>query len=299
MSRIAYVNGLYRRHADASVHIEDRGFQFADGVYEVWAVFDGRLADAEGHFQRLDRSLGELQIRPPMSRAALRQVLAETIRRNRGRDGSAYLQTTRGAARRDHAFPRPEAPPTVVLTARSIDLDALARTAATGVAVITRPDERWARCDIKTVSLLPNVLAKQAARAAGAYEAWLVDADGLITEGASTNAWIVDRDGRLRTRNTNANILRGVTRTTLMRIARERQMQVDERPFSVAEALDACEAFITAASAFVTPVTSIDGHPVGDGRPGPVATRLRGLYLEQIHDVDHGAQRRTASDCDL
>ena len=279
MSRIAYVNGLYTRHAEACVHIEDRGYQFADGVYEVWAVFGGRLADAEGHFTRLYRSLGELQIDPPMSRAALQRVLSETIRRNRVVDGMVYLQITRGVARRDHAFPSPSVAPSLVITSRALDYAALDAKAAKGVAVTTAPDIRWGRCDIKTVSLLPNILAKQAAKEQGAYEAWLVDGDGYVTEGSSTNAWIVDAEGRLRTRDTGANILRGITRTALLELAREHQVLVVEEPFTVEEAKNAAEAFITAASAFVTPVVSIDGAPIGSGKPGPVATRLREIYL--------------------
>ena len=279
--RIAYVNGRYHPHADATVHVEDRGFQFADAVYEVWAVLDGKLCDAEGHFARLERSLGELSIRPPRSRAALLTILRETLRRNRVRDGIVYLQVTRGTAPRDHAFPSPDTPPTVVVTAKPLDPDKLDAGAAKGVAVITAPDLRWGRCDIKTVGLLPNALAKQAAREAGAYEAWLVDDEGQVTEGASTNAWIVDAQGRLRTRDTAANILRGITRAELIAAAGEVQLHVDERPFTVAEAKAAREAFLTAASAFVTPVVRIDGEPIGDGRPGPVARRLRALYLDQ------------------
>jgi D-alanine transaminase len=281
VSRFAYVDGRWTRHADARVHVEDRGFQFADGVYEVWAVFGGRLADAEGHFARLERSLGELRIRPPMGRAALAHVLAEAVRRNRVRDGLVYLQVTRGAARRDHVFPAASTRPTLVVTARALDLGAAERKAKHGVAVITTPETRWARCDIKSVALLPNVLAKQAAREAGAYEAWFVDAEGLVTEGGSTNAWIVDADGVLRTRDTGANILRGVTRAGVLRLAPELQLRVEERPFSVAEAHAAREAFITAASTLVMPVMRIDGEPVGDGRPGPVAEALRRLYLER------------------
>jgi D-alanine transaminase len=280
VSRIAYVNGRYAPHGQAAVHIEDRGFQFADGVYEVWAAFDGRLADADGHFERLARSLSELRIEAPMSRAALERVLRETLRRNRVRDGIVYLQITRGAARRDHAFPQPGTPPTVVATARAIDLAAAEAKAARGVAVITHPDQRWGRCDIKTVSLLPNALAKQAARETGAYEAWLIDGQGLVTEGASTNAWIVDAAGTLRTRDTSANILRGVTRKALLQIAAELPMRVEERPFTIAEAKGAREAFLTAASAFVTPVVQIDGVAVAEGQVGPVAKRLRALYLE-------------------
>ena len=279
MSRIAYVNGQYVPHARASVHIEDRGFQFADGVYEVWAVLGGKLSDHEGHMARLERSLGELSIPEPMSRAALNTVLHETIRRNRFRDGLVYLQITRGQAKRDHAFPLEDIAPTVVITAKLIDYAANERQAQTGVKVITAPDNRWGRCDIKTVGLLPNAMAKTAARAEGAFEAWLYDKDGLVTEGASTNAWIVDEAGRLRTRDTTANILRGVTRLTLIDIAREAQIPVDERPFSLDEARAAKEAFLTAASMFVTPITHIDGAPVGEGVPGPIALRLRGLYL--------------------
>jgi D-alanine transaminase len=286
MSRIAYVNGRYVRHAEACVHIEDRGYQFADGVYEVWAVFGGRLADTEGHLARLERSLGELRIPRPMSRGALMRVLKETIRRNRVVDGMVYLQVTRGVARRDHAFPEGHIVPGVVVTSRPIDYAAAAAKAAQGVGVITQPDIRWGRCDIKTVGLLPNVLAKQAARESGAYEAWLVDDAGQVTEGASTNAWIVDREGRLRTRDTEANILRGITRTNLIEIAGSLQIPVVEQPFTVEEAKQAKEAFVTAASAFVMPVVSIDGTPVGDGRPGPVAARLRELYLEQARGVN-------------
>ncbi len=280
MPRLAYVNGRYTPIADAQVHIEDRGFQFADGVYEYWSVFDGRLADADGHLDRLERSLSELRIRPPMTRAALLRVLHETVRRNGMKQGSIYLQITRGAARRDHPFPPPGVRPSVIVIARPANLAAVHERASQGVAVLTQPDIRWGRCDIKTVGLLPNVLAKQAARDAGAMEAWLVDEDGYVTEGSSTNAWIVDAEGRLRTRDTGANILRGVTRKTLIDLAAELQMMVMETPFTVYEAKSAKEAFFTAASAFITPVTSIDGATIGDGHPGPISMRLRALYLE-------------------
>lgn len=283
MSRIAYVNGRFVRHDQAGVSIEDRGFQFADGVYEVWAVLGGKLADARGHLERLERSLSELRIQAPMSRAALVQVLRETIRRNRVRNGIVYLQITRGAARRDHAFPK-DAVPTVVVTAKRVDYAAEDAKAAKGVAVVTTPENRWGRCDIKTVGLLPNALAKQAAREAGAYEAWFVDRDGYVTEGSSTNAWIVDGQGRLRTRDTGANILRGITRKTLIEMAAQLQMPVLEEPFTVAEAKAASEAFLTAASSFLIPIVSIDGDPVGTGQPGPVARRLRALYLQAAAD---------------
>jgi D-alanine transaminase len=280
VGRIAYVNGRFVPHGEAVVHIEDRGYQFADAVYEVWALFDGRLGDPEGHFQRLERSLGELSIDMPMSRAALTVVLKEAVRRNRVRDGLVYLQVSRGVAPRDHAFPRPGTPPSVVITVSRVDRAAAEARAARGVAVVTTPESRWARCDIKTVGLLPNVLAKQKARAIGAVEAWYVDELGLVTEGASSNAWIVDADGVLRTRDTNANILRGVTRLSLIDMAREAGLKVEERPFTPQEARAAKEAFITGAGTLVLPVVTVDGKPVGDGKPGPVATTLRRLYIE-------------------
>jgi D-alanine transaminase len=280
MARIAYVNGRFVPHARAVVHIEDRGYQLADGVYEVWAVFDGRLADAAGHFQRLARSLGELRIAAPMSDRALQILLTETLRRNRVTDGLVYLQVTRGVAPRDHAFPDPPVAPSVVITARRVDHAAAQARAAKGVAVVTQPETRWARCDIKTVGLLPNVLAKQAARDAGAAEAWFVDELGLVTEGASTNAWIVDATGALRTRDIQANILRGVTRNSLLSIAAEAGLTLEERPFTVEEARGAREAFITGAGTLVMPVVRVDGQALGDGAPGPVAKRLRELYIE-------------------
>ena len=279
MSRVAYVNGLYVPHAEASVHIEDRGYQLADGAYEVWAVFGGRLADAEGHFARLERSLGELRIAMPMSRPALALVLRETVRRNQVKDGLVYLQVTRGVAPRDHAFPTHPVRPALVITAKPVDLAAAEARAAKGIGVVTAPETRWARCDIKTIALLPNVLARQAARERGAGEAWFVDELGLVTEGAASNAWIVDKDGVLRTRDLNANILRGVTRKSLLGLIAGQDLPVSERPFSVEEAKQAREAFITGAGALVTPVVSIDGVPIGDGRPGPVARGLRASYL--------------------
>ena len=281
MSRVAYVNGAYLPHGQAVIHVEDRGFQFADGVYEVWSVFDGKLADFEGHMTRLVRSLTELRIAIPMTRGSLTQVLRETVRRNRVRDGIVYLQVTRGTARRDHPFPAEGTPPSVIVTSKSVSFVKAQAQAAKGVAVVTQPDIRWGRCDIKTVGLLPNVLAKQAARDRGAYEAWMVDEMGLVTEGSSTNAWIVDKNGKLRTRDTQANILKGCTRTTLMALIAEHGLEVDERPFSVDDAKEAKEAFFTAAGAFVMPAISIDGVKIGDGKPGPVATRLRAEYLDK------------------
>ena len=280
MSRIAYVNGRYVPHGQAVVHIEDRGDQLADGVYEVWALFGGLLVDADGHFERLGRSLTELRIRPPMTRRALEIVLAETVRRNRVREGLVYLQVTRGTARRDHAFPNPAPPPSVVVTAKAVDWAAADARAAVGASVVTTPENRWGRCDIKTIGLLPNVLAKQAARERGAIEAWFVDDLGLVTEGASSNAWIVDKDGVLRTRDTNANILRGVTRRAVFELVAREGLTLSEAPFSPEDAKAAREAFITGAGSLVTPIVAIDGVPIGNGRPGPVATRLRALYVQ-------------------
>jgi D-alanine transaminase len=281
MAGVAYVSGAYVPLSEAAVSVEDRGFQFADGVYEAWAVMGGKLADADGHFDRLERSLAELRMAAPMSRAALKLVIRELLRRNRITDGFCYLQITRGQAHRDHKFPKPEVRPTLVITAKPLDYQAEARKASSGVAVVTQPDIRWGRCDIKTVGLLPNVLAKQAAYEQGGYEAWLVDKDGMVTEGSSTNAWIVDAKGTLVTRDTGANILRGITRKHLMELAAELQIAVEERAFSVEEALSAKEAFLTAASAFVTPIVKIDGKTIGDGRPGPIAARLRAHYIEK------------------
>ena len=280
MSRVAYVNGRFVPKSQAVVHIEDRGYQFADAVYEVWALFGGRLADPEGHFARLERSLAELRIPMPMSAKALTLVLKETVRRNRVDEGMVYLQVSRGVAPRDHAFPAAGTPPAVVITVSRVDREVSEARAAKGVSVVTTPESRWGRCDIKTVGLLPNVLAKQKAREVGAVEAWYVDDLGLVTEGASSNAWIVDGDGILRTRDTNANILRGVTRLSLLEVARQAGLKVEERPFTPDEALAAREAFITGAGALVLPVIAVDGKPVGSGAPGPVAKRLRALYIE-------------------
>ena len=279
MSRWAYVNGQYLPKSQATVHVEDRGYQFADAVYEVWAVMGGRLADFEGHMTRLERSLEELRIRMPMTRAALTQVLRETVRRNRVRDGLVYLQISRGTAPRDHAFPSPATPPSVVVTAKPIDRRKQEAAAARGSSVVTRPDNRWGRCDIKTVGLLPNILAKQEALDAGAGDAWLVDDLGLVTEGTSSNAWIVDRDGTLRTRDIQSNILRGVTRAAVVAIAAEEGLTFEERGFTPDEVKQAREAFFTNASGFATPVVAIDGVKIGDGKPGPISRRLRQLYI--------------------
>jgi D-alanine transaminase len=275
MARVAYVNGRYRPHREAMVHVEDRGYQFADGVYEVCEVRGGRLVDERRHLARLNRSLDELRIDLPMSPAALGIVLRETVRRNRVRDGLVYLQVTRGVARRDHAFPPAGTAPAMVVTARSLDPARGERTAAEGIAVITVPDTRWARVDIKSVSLLPNVLAKQAAREMGAREAWFVDAEGFVTEGSSSNAWIVTAGGEVVTRPADHSILNGISRAVVRDAVAAQGLTLVERAFTTTEAWAAREAFVTAASQIVQPVVRIDGKPVGDGRPGPVATGLR------------------------
>jgi D-alanine transaminase len=277
MARYAYVNGRYVDHRQARVHIEDRGYQLADGVYEVVGVRDGRLIDEAPHIDRLDRSLRELRIAWPVSRAALSYIVRELMRRNRLRDGLVYIQVTRGVARRDHAFPTTPIKPALVLTTKNTKR--AEADPGPGIAVKSQPDIRWERCDIKTVALLPNVLAKQAAREVGAYEAWLVDRDGRVTEGASTNAWIVTHDDELVTRQTDTGILAGITRLTLKSLAKDLQLKVVERPFTLAEAKRAKEAFISSATSFVTPVVKIDGEPVGDGKVGPTARRLREEYV--------------------
>lgn len=275
MSRIAYVNGRYLPHGDAKVAVEDRGYQFADGVYEVCEVRGGHLIDERRHMARLDRSLGELKIARPMSPAALKIVLRETVRRNRVRDGIAYVQVTRGAARRDFPFPATGTRPSLVVTARSSDLERLEQIAAEGIAVVTVSDMRWQRVDIKSIALLPNVLAKQSAREQGAREAWLTDAQGRITEGASSNAWIVNRDGKLITHPLGHDILPGITRSVVIDVIKAQGLPFEERAFTVEEAYTAREAFITSASQIVLPVVSINGRPVGNGAPGLVATALR------------------------
>ena len=281
MSRIAYVNGEYVAHGHAAVHIEDRGYQFADGVYEVVAVKDGALVDGDGHMTRLKYSLDALEIAMPMTPAALAVVMAETMRRNRIVNGMIYLQITRGVSRRNHPFPD-FASPALVITARRAPYPRTAEGVAGG-RVITIPDIRWQRCDIKSVSLLPNVLAKQQAEEAGAVEAWLIDGDGNITEGSSTNAWIVDTQGRLVTRPKSHAILGGITRETLLRLAHENGIEVIERPFTLAEAKAAKEAFITSTTIFVKPITQIDDQVIANGEPGETSLRLLSLYIDYMN----------------
>ncbi|MED5338308.1 MAG: D-amino-acid transaminase [Pseudomonadota bacterium] len=280
MSRWAYVNGRYVPHREASVHVEDRGYQFADGVYEVVLVHAGAMIDEIPHLDRLDRSLDELRIDPPMGRMALRAVLREVVRRNRIRTGLVYLQITRGVARRDHAFPT-GVKPALVVTAKRLTLPR-EETLESGVRVVTIEDIRWQRCDIKSVSLLPNVLGKQHARENGAYEAWQVDQDGNVTEGTSSNSWIVTHDDRLLTRPATHEILNGITRQTFLKLAAARGLTFEERAFSLDEALAAREAFISSATSFVTPVTQIDDTTLGNGRAGSFTMDLRSAYFDYM-----------------
>jgi len=275
MSRIAYVNGRYLPLRDASVNIEDRGYQFSDGVYEVCEVLDGKLIDERRHIERLQRSLSELRIAMPMTPAALSVVFHEVVRLNRIHWGIVYLQVTRGVSRRDHAFPPAGTRPSVVVTARNMDFAAAEKIAGDGIAVITVPENRWTRVDIKSVSLLPNVLAKQAAREQGAKEAWFVDNSGHITEGSSSNAWIVTRDGKVVTRQVDHGILKGITRTVVLEVMAKQGLKLEERAFTLEEAQAAREAFVTSASQIVMPVVRIDGKPVGNGAPGLIASALR------------------------
>ena len=287
MSRIAYVNGRYLRHSEAAVHIEDRGYQFSDGVYEVCGIRDGRMMDEDYHLERLQRSLRELRIAMPMALAALRHVMREVIRQNGICFGLIYMQVTRGVAKRDHPFPVPSVRPALVITAKRLSLAKIMQSVEKGIGVITLADQRWARRDIKSVSLLANILAKQAAREAGAYEAWLVDSDGFITEGSSTNAWIVDAEGRVITRALSADILPGVTRRVLLEAAAREGIEIIERPFTVEEARSAREAFISASTAIITPVVKVDDQVIGNGAPGSITLRLRNAYdaVAQISDL--------------
>jgi D-alanine transaminase len=277
MSRIAYVNGRYRPLRSAAVNVEDRGFQFADGVYEVIAVVDGRCVDLAEHFNRLDRSLAALRIPQPMSRAVLSSVVEETARRNRVGDGLVYLQISRGVARRDHPFPT-NAKPTLVVTARRHVLPK-GREDFPGVRVVTARDIRWARCDIKSISLLPNVLAKQEALDKGAFDVWMVDGDGLVSEGSSSNAWIIDGRGTVVTRPTGPEILGGITRDRIISLAREDGVEVVERPFTVGDAKAAREAFLTSTTTFLRPVICIDDAVIGSGEVGTLSQRLLDLYI--------------------
>ena len=279
--RIAYVNGRYLPHGAAGVHIEDRGLQFGDSIYEVWGVREGRLLDEAGHLDRLERSLKALELAAPMSREALRFVLREVLRRNRLTDGLLYLQVTRGSFRRDHPIPADSAKPTVIVTAKAIAPAATAAKLRDGIKVITQPDLRWAWRDIKTTQLLPNLLSKTAAKRAGAGEAWLVDDEGFVTEGGSANAWIVTAAGDVVTHPLGREILPGITRGAVMAAAKDEGIAVQERKFTVAEALKAREAFLSSATGAAVPVVTIDDQKIGSGAPGPLTRRIRELYAER------------------
>lgn len=280
MRGVAYVNGAYLPLAHARVSIQDRGFQFGDAIYEVWAIRDGRFFDAEGHMARLFRSLNELRIAAPMPESALWVVLREVMRRNNVRNGIVYVEISRGATRgRDHTFPTTPVRPTLVVTAKNLNTALFQKRAEEGVKVITLAESRWARRDVKSVNLLANVLARQAASEAGAFEAWFVDTEGFVTEGTSSSAFIVDAKGAIRTRPLSNDLLHGVTRAAIMEVAREHQIELIEAPFTVDDAKAAREAFITHASNAAVPVIAIDGISIGDGRPGPLAKALRAAYL--------------------
>ena len=276
--RIAYVNGRYLPHGEAGVHIEDRALQLGDGIYEVNNVIAGRPINQDYHLDRMARSLREIGMPMPMSRAALRLVMGEMIARNRIANGLLYLQVTRGAARRDHVPPANPPKPTLIMTMRAQDMAALAKRMENGIGVSTQPDIRWGRCDIKTVQLLPNLMAKQAAKATGAFEAWLVDRDGYVTEGGSTNAWIVAADGTVITRDLSNAILPGVTRRVMLEVMGEAQIKFVERKFTPDEALAAREAFITSATGAAVPVVAINGVTIGNGQPGALTRRIHELY---------------------
>ncbi|MDB5491741.1 MAG: aminotransferase class family protein [Micavibrio sp.] len=295
MPRIAYVNGSYVPHHEASVHIEDRGFQFADGIYEVVACINGKMTDERGHLDRLERSLDELGIPMPVTRRSLQFIIREMVRRNRLKNANVYIQVTRGVAKRDFPFPV-EVPPSIVLTARNFQFDNN-KNVEKGVTAMTVADIRWKRRDIKTTMLLAQVLAKQEAMDGGAYDAWMVDDEGFVTEASSSNAWIVTKDGKLVTRNATTSILRGVTRTAFEKICSGLQMKIEERAFTPAEAYEAQEAFNTSAVALVVPVIMLDGKKIGTGEPGPVAKKLyaeyrayaegqRGEHVEWVANLD-------------
>ena len=262
------------------MHVEDRGYQFADGVYEVCEVRHGMIVDLTRHLDRLDRSLTEIRIGWPMARAALVGVIREVLRRNRVRNGLFYLQVTRGVAKRDHVFPGAGTQPSVVVTAKSTDPRVMAAKYESGVNAITVSDNRWDRVDIKTVGLLPNALARQRAKEAGAQEAIYVDADGIVKEGAATNLWIVDGNGTLVTRPADHGILKGITRTTLRDVADRLGLSVEERPFDVAEMLAAREVFLTGATTICLPLVEIDGVPIANGHPGITAQKIRDAFFD-------------------
>ncbi len=277
MSRIVYVNGEYLPEADAKISVFDRGFLMADAVYEVTSVLDGKLCDYEAHVTRLHRSMEHLQMTPPVGDDELLEVHRELVRRNDLTEGLVYLQVTRGEADRDFAWPDSAQPGLVLFTQNKPICDT--PSAENGIKVMAVEDQRWGRRDIKTTQLLYPSWAKMQAKAEGKDDAWLVE-DGHVTEGTSNNAYIVTKSGTIVTRNLSNSILHGITRASVLRLAEEAQMKIEERPFTIAEAQDAAEAFVTAASSFVCPVIEVDGTVLGDGTPGPLSRRLREIYID-------------------
>lgn len=283
MPRIAYVNGAYVPHSRASVQLEDRGFQFADGVYEIINTYRGRLIDEVPHLERLRRSLAELAIARPMAQASMRVVMREMVRRNRLTTGLLYIQVTRGVAPRNHKFPEVSRP-SLVMTARPIP-DFSQEMRDDGVKVLTIADIRWGRCDIKSTALLPNILGKQQAAEAGSYEAWMVDEGGHITEGTSSNAWIITAENILVTQPTGPKVLAGITRQSILKLADELGYAVEERPFTVEEAYKAKEAFLSNSSHFVTPVTQVDDAVIANGNPGSLTMALHERYIRFMEET--------------
>jgi D-alanine transaminase len=279
MSRIVYVNGEYLPEEQAKISVFDRGFLFADGVYEVCSVLQGQLIDNAGHLARLHRSLDELEMAAPAGDSEIESIQKALIEKNQVEQGLVYLQVTRGAADRDFAYPKNTPSSLVMFTQKKNVLEN--PQANTGISVISVPDIRWQRRDIKTVGLLAPCMAKMQAKYAGADDAWLVE-DGYVTEGSSNNAYIIDANGVLVTRQLGNEILAGITRKAVLQLAQEEDIKIEERLFSMEEAYAAREAFITSATTFVMPVTTIDGKPVGDGKPGDITLRLREIYIQTM-----------------
>lgn len=282
MARYAYVNGSYIYEQDAVVHIEDRGHQFGDGVYEGITIIKGKMLDFEPHMARLDRSLSSLRIKKPFSTQIFRMAARELIRKNRITNGFLYVQVTRGVSPRDHPFPPDNVQPSIMMTVKRLNFQVIQKRQNDGIKVITTPDQRWSRVDVKSINLLGNVLAKQQARENGAFEAWMVDEDGYVTEGTSTNAWIITKEGMLVTRQLSQAILPGITRMAMMKVADDEGLSIEERPFTVAEAKEASEAFITSSTCFVSPIVEIDDTIIGDGKTGPIGKILVKSYWDYV-----------------
>lgn len=282
MSRIVYVNGDFVPQEEAKISVFDRGFLFADGVYEVSTVLEGKLIDNSAHLARLRRSMAELNLPSPASDEEIEEIQVELVNRNNITDGMVYLQVTRGAAERDFVFPA-DPKPSLVMFSQTMNIRENPK-AKKGIAIVTVEDVRWKRRDIKTVSLLAQSMAKQAAVEAGADDAWMVE-DGFVTEGSSNNAFIVTKDDKIITRNLGNHILKGITRQVVIELAKDKNLTIEERPFTVAEALDAKEAFVTSATTFVMPVVRIDDQPLGNGAPGILTTELRALYIKRAMEA--------------